>query len=34
VLLGWHGLTAADVLTELDRRMGLSGLVEKANRPQ
>jgi phosphoribosyl-ATP pyrophosphohydrolase len=34
VLLGWHGLTAADVLAELDRRMGLSGLVEKANRPQ
>ena len=25
---------AADVLAELDRRMGLSGLVEKANRPQ
>ncbi len=34
VLLGWHGLQASDVLAELDRRMGLSGLVEKANRPQ
>ncbi|HEX4918804.1 MAG TPA: phosphoribosyl-ATP diphosphatase [Limnobacter sp.] len=32
VLLGWHGLSAADVLAELDRRMGLSGLEEKANR--
>jgi len=32
VLLGWHGLSAADVLAELDRRMGLSGLVEKATR--
>lgn len=32
VLLGWHGLQASDVLVELDRRMGLSGLVEKANR--
>lgn len=32
VLLGWHGLQASDVLAELDRRMGLSGLVEKANR--
>lgn len=32
VLLGWHGLQAGDVLAELDRRMGLSGLVEKANR--
>ena len=34
VLLGWHGLQASDVLAELDRRMGLSGLVEKANRPK
>jgi len=34
VLLGWHGLQASDVLAELDRRMGLSGLVEKANRKQ
>lgn len=32
VLLGWHGLSAKDVLAELDRRMGLSGLEEKANR--
>lgn len=34
VLLGWHGLQASDVLAELDRRMGLSGLVEKASRKQ
>ncbi|HEX4856119.1 MAG TPA: phosphoribosyl-ATP diphosphatase [Limnobacter sp.] len=32
VLLGWHGLQAKDVLAELDRRMGLSGLEEKASR--
>jgi len=32
VALSWHGLSAADVLAELDRRMGLSGLVEKASR--
>lgn len=34
VLLGWHGLQASDVLAELDRRMGLSGLAEKASRPK
>jgi phosphoribosyl-ATP pyrophosphohydrolase len=34
VLLSHHGLSASDVLAELDRRMGLSGLVEKASRPQ
>ncbi len=34
VLLSHHGLSAADVLAELDRRMGLSGLVEKASRSQ
>lgn len=34
VLLGWHDLTAQDVLAELDRRMGLSGLAEKASRPK
>jgi phosphoribosyl-ATP pyrophosphohydrolase len=32
VALSWHGLSAHDVLAELDRRMGLSGLVEKASR--
>ncbi|MFN4327906.1 MAG: phosphoribosyl-ATP diphosphatase [Limnobacter sp.] len=32
VALSWHGLSVADVLAELDRRMGLSGLVEKASR--
>ncbi len=32
VLLSYHGLTAAHVLDELQRRAGLSGLVEKANR--
>jgi phosphoribosyl-ATP pyrophosphohydrolase len=34
VALSWHGLNAQDVLAELDRRMGLSGLVEKANRKE
>lgn len=34
VLLSHHGLSAADVLAELDRRMGLSGLAEKAARKQ
>ncbi len=32
VLLINQGLTAEDVLNELDRRFGLSGLEEKANR--
>ena len=32
VLLGWHGLNADQVLNELARRMGVSGLVEKASR--
>lgn len=32
VLLTHHGLRPEDVLGELDRREGLSGLVEKANR--
>ncbi|MDX1669112.1 MAG: phosphoribosyl-ATP diphosphatase [Limnobacter sp.] len=32
VLLSHHGLSPADVLNELERRMGLSGLEEKANR--
>ena len=32
VLLSQHGLTAEDVLKELDRRFGLSGIEEKASR--
>ncbi|GAB3630120.1 phosphoribosyl-ATP diphosphatase [Pandoraea terrae] len=32
VLLAHHGLSPADVLNELARREGLSGLVEKAQR--
>lgn len=34
VLLAQQGLTPRDVLTELDRRFGLSGLEEKARRQQ
>jgi len=32
VLLAQHGLSAADVLTELARREGLSGIAEKESR--
>jgi phosphoribosyl-ATP pyrophosphohydrolase len=32
VLLAQHGLSASDVLNELARREGLSGIEEKANR--
>ena len=32
VLLAQHGLSAADVLVELERREGLSGIAEKENR--
>lgn len=32
VLLSHQGLSAADVLKELERRFGLSGIVEKAQR--
>lgn len=32
ILLAHHGLRVEDVLAELARRQGLSGLVEKANR--
>ena len=32
VLLAWHGLTSDDVLAELQRREGISGLDEKASR--
>jgi len=34
VMLAAKGLSSADVLTELDRRFGLSGLDEKASRQQ
>lgn len=34
VMLAWHNLGYEDVLTELARREGLSGLAEKASRPQ
>ena len=34
ILLSHQGLTANDVLDELARRFGLSGLEEKANRPR
>src|SRR5262245_3276567 len=30
VLLAWHGLTSDDVLAELEKREGVSGLDEKA----
>ncbi|HUO43871.1 MAG TPA: phosphoribosyl-ATP diphosphatase [Burkholderiales bacterium] len=32
VLLAWHGAAADDVLKELQRREGVSGLAEKAAR--
>src|SRR5450759_764387 len=32
VLLAWHGLGSNDVLSELRRREGLSGIAEKASR--
>ena len=32
VLLGWHGVSVADVLAELARREGRSGHEEKASR--
>lgn len=34
VLLAHHGLRAEDVVNELARRQGLSGLVEKASRKE
>jgi phosphoribosyl-ATP pyrophosphohydrolase len=33
VMLAWHGIPVADVLAELERREGRSGLDEKASRP-
>jgi phosphoribosyl-ATP pyrophosphohydrolase len=32
VLLAWHGLGPADVLAELERREGISGIDEKNSR--
>ncbi|WP_171013745.1 phosphoribosyl-ATP diphosphatase [Chitinivorax sp. B] len=34
VLLSWHGLGPDDVLAELHRREGISGVDEKAARPK
>ncbi len=34
VLLAHQGISSQDVLDELDRRFGESGLTEKANRPR
>jgi len=34
VLLAWHGVGPEDVLAELQRREGVSGLDEKKSRPQ
>ena len=33
VMLGWHGVGVTEVLAELERREGRSGLDEKRNRP-
>jgi phosphoribosyl-ATP pyrophosphohydrolase len=32
VMLGWHGIPVADVLAELERREGRSGIDEKKSR--
>jgi phosphoribosyl-ATP pyrophosphohydrolase len=34
VMLGWHGIALTDVLAELERREGRSGIEEKATRPK
>lgn len=34
VMLAWHGVPVGEVLAELERREGLSGIDEKANRPK
>ena len=34
VMLAWHGVSVAEVLAELERREGRSGLDEKASRPE
>jgi phosphoribosyl-ATP pyrophosphohydrolase len=33
VMLGWHGVALAEVLAELERREGRSGIDEKNSRP-
>jgi len=34
VMLSWHGVPLAEVLAELERREGHSGIDEKASRPK
>jgi phosphoribosyl-ATP pyrophosphohydrolase len=34
VMLSWHGVPLAQVLAELERREGRSGIEEKASRPK
>lgn len=34
VMLAWHGVPLAEVLAELERREGRSGIDEKASRPK
>ena len=34
VMLAWNGVPVADVLSELERREGRSGIDEKASRPE
>ena len=34
VMLAWHGLGPDDVLAELQRREGISGIDEKSSRPR
>ena len=34
VMLAWHGIPLAEVLAELERREGRSGIEEKASRPK
>jgi len=34
VMLGWHGVALSEVLAELERREGRSGIEERASRPK
>jgi phosphoribosyl-ATP pyrophosphohydrolase len=34
VMLAWHGVPLSEVLAELERREGRSGIEEKASRPK
>jgi phosphoribosyl-ATP pyrophosphohydrolase len=34
VMLAWHGVPVGEVLAELERREGRSGMEEKASRPR